>query len=238
MPRPGRIRAVVFDAGHTLLEMDYVTVTAHLRSRGHDVAEAAVIDAERRARLRLDGEQAAQPTRERTGQGRYVRYLLEALGIIDDTERRHVAEWRRAFNVPIGLCHQADPEAAPALRQAREAGLVVGVISNSNGSVRRALERAGLAAHLDFVIDSTEVGIAKPDPRIFALGLEAARATSEETVYVGDSYFVDVVGARQAGWHAVLFDPGRLSADRGCAVAAGLRAAVDLALGRGRGTAG
>jgi hypothetical protein len=56
MTRRSRIRAIVLDAGHTLLEMDYVTVTAYLRSRGHIVGEAAVIDAERRARIRLDVE--------------------------------------------------------------------------------------------------------------------------------------------------------------------------------------
>jgi putative hydrolase of the HAD superfamily len=215
MTRRPWIRAVVFDAGHTLLEMDYVTVTAYLRSRGHVVGEAAVIDAERRARFRLDVEQATQPSRERTGQGRYVRYLLDALEITDEAERRAVAEWRRGFNVPIGLCHRADREAAQALRHARDAGLSVGVISNSNGSVQRALEGADLAAQLDFVIDSSVVGVAKPDPGIFALGLRAAGARPDETVYVGDSYFVDVLGAQQAGLGAVLFDPGRLWGDRG-----------------------
>ena len=37
-----RIRAIVFDAGHTLLEMDYARVTEYLRARGHEVDEAAV----------------------------------------------------------------------------------------------------------------------------------------------------------------------------------------------------
>ena len=110
-----RIRAVVFDAGHTLLEMDYAKTTEYLRSRGHHVDEAAVTDAERRARVRLDTEQAMQSTRERTGQGRYVRYLLDALSIADDAERHALAHWRRGFNPPIGLCHQADREAASAM---------------------------------------------------------------------------------------------------------------------------
>ena len=77
------VRAVLFDAGHTLLEMDYAAVTSALTARGHAVTQEAVTAAERRARIRLDHEQAAQPTRARTGGGRYVRYLLEALGIID-----------------------------------------------------------------------------------------------------------------------------------------------------------
>ena len=225
------VRAVVFDAGHTLLEMDYARLTAYLGSRGHDLSEAAVTEAERRARMRLDTERAAQASRERTGEGRYVRYLTEYLGIANDAERRAIAEWRRDFNVPIGLCHQADGEAPKALQRARDAGLIVGVISNSNGSVERALEIAGLAPLLDFVIDSSVVGISKPDPRVFALGLQAASTAPAETVYVGDSYFVDVVAARRAGLGAVLFDPGRTWGARDCAVATGLCAAVEHALG-------
>jgi HAD superfamily hydrolase (TIGR01509 family) len=155
---------------------------------------------------------------------------VENLGIKDDAERQALADWRRAFNVPIGLCHQADPQALAGVRRARARGLVVGVISNSNGSVRRALEIAGLADDLAFVIDSTVVGVAKPDPRIFALGLEAAGTAPGETLYVGDSYFVDVVGARQVGWQAVLFDPGRVWDERDCPVVTGLAAAVEHAL--------
>ncbi len=225
------VRAVVFDAGHTLLEMDYPRLTGYLISRGHDLSEMSVTDAERRARMRLDTERAAQASRERTGEGRYIRYLAEYLGIADDAERSAIAEWRRSFNVPIGLCHEADGEASKALQRAREAGLVVGVISNSNGSVKRALEIAGLAPLLDFVIDSSVVGISKPDPRIFALGLQAAGTAPAQTVYVGDSYFVDVVGARHAGLGAVLFDPGRTWGERDCAIATGLCTAVDRALG-------
>jgi putative hydrolase of the HAD superfamily len=230
MTRRPAVRAVVFDAGHTLLEMDYARLTAFLVSRGHDLRETAVTEAERRARMRLDTERAAQATRERTGEGRYVRYLAEYLAIADDAERVAIAEWRRGFNVPIGLCHQADGHAAKALQRARDAGLIVGVISNSTGSVQRALEIAGLAPHLAFVIDSRVVGISKPDPRIFALGLQAAGTSPEETVYVGDSYFVDVVGARQAGLGAVLFDPGRTWGARDCSIATDLCAAVDHAL--------
>jgi putative hydrolase of the HAD superfamily len=224
------VRAVLFDAGHTLLEMDYTAVTAQLRARGHEVSEADVADAERRARMRLDHEQAAQSTRARKGEGRYVRYLLDALGITDETERQAVAEWRRAFNLPIGLCRCADAQAVDTLQRLRAAGLVTGVISNSNGSVRLALERAGLAEHLDFVIDSTVVGIAKPDPRVFHLGLKEARVRANEAIYVGDSYFVDVVGARAVGMSAVLFDPGGCWGERDCTIATGLGAVVDLAL--------
>ena len=226
------IRALLFDAGYTLLEMDYGALTVQLRARGYHRDEAVVVEAERRARMRLEVERAAQPAAGRTGEGRYLRYLLEHLAITDESERSAIAEWRRAFNPPIGLCHRADGEAVRALERAREVGCVVGVISNSNGSVRRALEEAGLGAHLDFEIDSTVVGIAKPDPRVFVLGLEAAGVAPDEACYIGDSYFVDVIGARRAGLDAVLFDPGRVWGPRDCPIATGLSDAVEGALNR------
>jgi FMN phosphatase YigB (HAD superfamily) len=223
-------RAVLFDAGHTLLEADYAGLATEIRARGHAVSDAAVIAAERRARARLDEEQAAQPTRERKGIGRYLRYLFEALGIGDENDLAAVAAWRRGFNLPVGLCHRADPEAAEALSRLRAAGIVTGVISNSNGSVRQALDAAGLLPQLAFVIDSTVVGIAKPDPRVFRLGLEAAGVDAREAVYVGDSYFVDVRGARAVGMGAVLFDPGAVCGPRDCPTAKSLTHAAALAL--------
>ncbi|HYE94183.1 MAG TPA: HAD family hydrolase [Terriglobales bacterium] len=226
------VRAVLFDAGHTLLECDYGALAAAIASQGHAVSVAAVTEAERRARARLDAEQAAQPTRARTGAGRYLHYLLEQLGITGEAERAAVTAWRRGFNLPIGLCHRADPHAVPALERLRRAGVVTGVISNSNGSVRTALERAGLLPYLDFVIDSTVVGIAKPDPRVFHLGLTEAKVDAADAVYVGDSYHVDVLGSRAVGMDAVLFDPGDVCDAGDCPKAATLAHAAGLALER------
>jgi FMN phosphatase YigB (HAD superfamily) len=223
------IRAVLFDAGHTLLEFDYALLTAQLVARGHVVDSARVREAERRARIRLDREQAAQATRAKLGAGRYLQYLLSDLRITGEDDVAAITAWRRGFNLPVGLCHQADAQAADALGHLRAAGVITGVISNSNGSVAQALARAGLAPLLDFVIDSTVVGIAKPDPRVFALGLQAAGVKPHEAVYVGDSYFVDVLGARGAGLGAVLFDPGGVWGARDCPSASGLREAAERA---------
>jgi HAD superfamily hydrolase (TIGR01509 family) len=224
------IRAVLFDAGNTLLTIDYPLLRAQITARGHDVSLAAVMRAERLARMRLDHEQAAPATRERRGRGRYLRYLLDALDVTDEADVAAIAAWRRAYNLPVGLCHRPDVEATEALRRLRTAGITTGVISNSNGSVEMALERAGLRSSLDFVIDSTVAGVAKPDPRVFELGLSAAGVRAGETLYVGDSYFVDVRGARAVGMDAVLFDPGEVWGPRDCATAAGLCAASALAL--------
>ena len=226
-----RPHAILFDAGNTLLQMNYPAIADYLVARGHPVDAAQVQDAELRARVRLDGDLASGASTESTDtHGRYLRYVLLHLGIADEAEVRAMARWRRAYNPPAGLW-KADPEASPALRRVKGAGLIAGVISNSNGSVRSILEETGLARDLDFVLDSAVVGVEKPDPRIFQVALEQAQVPPEAALYVGDLYSVDVVGARRAGLGAVLLDPCGYWGPRDCPRARGLDDAVRLCLG-------
>ena len=237
MNRPGSparrpVRAVIFDAGNTLLRMNYSVIADHLRTHGRAASPEQVEEAELRARVRLDRHltPGAGSTESTVTHGRYLRYLLEHLAITDDGEIDAIARWRRGYNLPVGLWNRADPEALAAIRRVRETGRVAGVISNSNGSVRSILEETGLAAHLDFIIDSSVVGVEKPDPRIFQLGLREAGVAPAEAVYVGDLYSVDVLGARAAGLDGILLDPGGFWAPRDCRLARGLDEAVRLAL--------
>jgi putative hydrolase of the HAD superfamily len=230
-PRPP-IRAVIFDAGNTLLRMNYRVIAEQLGARGREASLEQVEEAELRARVRLDPHLAPGASTESTvTHGRYLRYLLEHLAVTDEAEIEAIARWRRAYNLPVGLWNCADPEAPAALRRVQEAGLVAGVVSNSNGSVRAILEETGLAAHLDFIIDSAVVGVEKPDPRIFHLALREAGVAAAEAVYVGDLYSVDVLGSRAAGLDGILLDPRGFWAPRDCRLARGLADAVAQALG-------
>ena len=82
------------------------------------------------------------------------------------------------------------------------------VVSNADGRVRGLLEAAGLAPHLEFVVDSAEVGVEKPDPRIFHAATEKLGLTPAACAYVGDIYEIDVVGAERAGLTPVLIGDG------------------------------
>ena len=229
------IRAVFFDAGNTLLRMNYADIAAELGRHGVSATPETIQRAEWRARVQLDEEIFARSfpdvsTESRSIGGRYVRYLLEALGITDENIIAALAEWRRGYNPPVGLWNTADPHAAAALRLVREAGLRAAVISNSNGSVRSILQTLGLASHLDFVLDSFEVGVEKPDPRIFRLAIERAGVGPGEAVYIGDLYTVDVRGARATGMDAILLDPGGHWGARDCPRATDVLAAVRFLL--------
>jgi HAD superfamily hydrolase (TIGR01509 family) len=228
---PGRFRAVLFDAGNTLVRMNYPAIARHLAGRGHAVVVEAIEEAELHARVRLDANLARGVSSEgRTAQDLYLVYLLEGLGITDTGEIEAAADFRRGYNAPAGLFNVADPGALAALRRVKSAGLVAGVVSNSNGSARALLDGAGLGDALDFVIDSFVVGVEKPDPKIFHLGLERAGVAAHEAVYIGDLYSVDVLGARGAGLGAILLDPRGFWGPRDCDMARDLAGATGLVL--------
>ena len=232
---PGRFRAVLFDAGNTLVRMNYRAIAGHLEGRGHAVLVDAIEEAELRARVRLDADLARGVSTEgRTAQDLYLAYLLEGLGITDAGEVEAAADFRRSYNAPAGLFNVADPEALAAIRKVKAAGLMAGVVSNSNGSARALLDGAGLGDALDFIIDSAVVGVEKPDPKIFHLGLERAGVAAHEAVYIGDLYSVDVLGSRAAGLGAILLDPRGFWGPRDCDTARNLAEATALVLDRTR----
>jgi HAD superfamily hydrolase (TIGR01509 family) len=151
---------------------------------------------------------AAARAMERSGtdQERATAYL-EALFLLGGVPRDRLGEVRSC----LARLHQeqhlwsAVPESTPkALARLKAAGLLLGVVSNSEGRVEEALAAAGLRQFFDVVIDSARVGVEKPDARIFQAALEALGVPAEEALYVGDLYEVDVVGARSAGIEAVL----------------------------------
>ena len=102
---------------------------------------------------------------------------------------------------------EPDSEAATVLLQLKDAGLRVGVISNTeDGRVNESLALANLISHFEFVIDSHVVGRSKPDKAIFEFALNQLGLKPPEVAYVGDSYGYDVIGARNAGLYPILLD--------------------------------
>ena len=99
-------------------------------------------------------------------------------------------------------------DAVPALQALRDLGLGLGVLSNFGPHLREVLQGLGLLPFFDFVVVSAEVGLAKPDPRIFELVVNKAEVPRQRILYVGDHVGDDVEGARGAGLGAVLIDRG------------------------------
>jgi HAD superfamily hydrolase (TIGR01509 family) len=196
------VRAVLFDAGGTLIHVDGERVCL---AAGVPYDTAAFRRAEARAvaevrRLVLERPESRDAERVPL----YFGTLLGGLGLADEAERRLAAgrvagEHRRA-----NLWSRAADDAAETLSGLRTRGYRIGVISNADGRVRGLLEAAGLAGLLEFVVDSAEIGVEKPDPRIFHAATERLGLPPAACAYVGDIYEIDVLGAEKAGLVAVL----------------------------------
>lgn len=77
------------------------------------------------------------------------------------------------------------------------------LVSNFYGNIATVLHEFGLDGIFDSIVESAVVGVRKPDPRIFSLGVEALGMKPEDVTVVGDSYDKDIVPARKAGCHTV-----------------------------------
>ena len=75
------------------------------------------------------------------------------------------------------------------------------LVSNFYGNIHAVLRSYGLDSYFKAVIESAVVGIRKPDPQIFALGIEALGLQPDEVLVVGDSYSKDIVPAHSLGCH-------------------------------------
>src|SRR5207244_8509908 len=94
-----------------------------------------------------------------------------------------------------------------ALGKLRSMGLRMAVVSNHhNGkSLREMLGSFGMGQYFEVVIASEEVGVRKPNPKIFRICLSRLRLRRDQVIFVGDSLLYDVVGARAAGIVSVLY---------------------------------
>ena len=111
------------------------------------------------------------------------------------------------------------PEDAPlTLAKLKESGFTLGIVTNREEPVHEELKTLNLDPFFDFSLAGGEVGSFKPESRIFEHALERAGTSAEETMYIGDNYFADVVGSLRAGLLPVLYDPIRLFPEAECAV--------------------
>lgn len=97
-------------------------------------------------------------------------------------------------------------EVPATLKQMKELGLRLGVLSNYPTLLEDILKRHGIHHYFDFFVVSSMVGMEKPDPRIFALAIQQAGCPVEQILYIGDDPDDDLRGAHQAGLEMILID--------------------------------
>ncbi|HEX3236763.1 MAG TPA: HAD-IA family hydrolase [Gemmatimonadales bacterium] len=219
----GPYRAILFDAGNTLLFLDYPRLAESVgKALGIPLSAAALAAAAGPATEAMEGSRAAEQERAVA----FFEALFRGAGVPED-RLGELRECLAALHGERHLWSRTAVDAPSALSRLRAAGLKLGVVSNSDGRVESALEAAGLREYFDVVIDSALAGVEKPDPAIFRAALAALEVSPGEALYVGDLYEIDVLGARAAGLAAVLLlDPADTAPD-GCRTFATLAALTD-----------
>lgn len=104
------------------------------------------------------------------------------------------------------------------LQTLRKAGYFLGILSNRFEPYTDYLNELGLGGLFDLIVHAGEAGIRKPNPEVFHFMLEKAGFAPSESMYIGDNYFADVLGARRAGLRPVLFDRNHLFESPDCLV--------------------
>jgi putative hydrolase of the HAD superfamily len=206
---PDDLDTVFFDAGGTLVHVDYAFVVDLAAAHGVAVDPARMPHGDAAARLAIDRRLQAVGAHADSDQARvpgYFETLLVGAGVAPEAAR-DLAPRVQAAHYEANLWRVPFADAAAALEGLRAAGLATAVISNADGRIRAVLEAVGLLEHLDFVIDSHEEGVEKPHPEIFRRAVARRGTTPARAAYVGDIYAVDVLGARAAGLAPCLLDP-------------------------------
>jgi putative hydrolase of the HAD superfamily len=212
-PRP-TLEAVVFDAGGTLVRLDFEWMSATVTALGASLDTATLRRAEVEGRRRFDESHGAPqpngslhpPLGSRGDIRAYFGGMLAACGV-DPKTAGAALEAFEARHRTSGLWTRPMEGARAALDAIAGLGLRMACVSNSDGRAEMHLVDCGVREGLEFVVDSQVVGVEKPEPRIFRIALEQMRVPPERALYVGDIVSVDAAGSLAAGLRFVLLDP-------------------------------
>jgi len=201
-------RFIFFDVGNTLLFPNRARMLAPLPAEKHPTLQEWQ-SLERRTKKEFD--QGLMSGKVDHGfWWTFHTYLLNERGSFDEGVRDVLVEnTQKSAN-----WDQILPGTRESLDRIRSR-YAIAVISNADGRIDAVLKRCGISDCFASITDSGNVGHEKPHPEIFSAALQAMNADAAQSLYVGDVYSVDYVGASNAGMNAVLFDVAGAYRDTG-----------------------
>jgi putative hydrolase of the HAD superfamily len=198
------LKVIFFDVGNTLLFPNRERIHAPLVKAGNVPNSEHLRDLECRTKNQFDGMMTTNGSTDHSFWWMFYSQLLSEIGLQDDAIRdqlvagiRNSGNWDTIRPGTAGQLHEIGTRYQTA------------VISNADGRIEDVLQKCGIARCFRTITDSGLVGYEKPHPEIFRHALKSMNATPEESLYVGDVYSVDYLGATGAGMQALLMDvPG------------------------------
>ena len=148
----------------------------------------------------------------------YSRRRLVALGVSPAMSRELAPQVSAHMGAEYKPESIVPDEVRDALVQLKQAGYRMAVLSNRDKPFQETLDSHRISEFFEFSMAGGEVDSYKPEPGLFEHALKRAELTAQETIYVGDNYFADVVGSRRAGLTPVLFDPLGIFAEADCKI--------------------
>jgi len=201
-------RFIFFDVGNTLLFPNRARMLAPIAAEKHPSLEAWQ-GLERRTKQEFD-QGLISGKIDHGFWWTFHTHLLNQLNAFDDNVRDTLVEnTQKSAN-----WDQILPGTREALERIRQR-YAIAVISNADGHIESVLGRCGISDCFASITDSANVGHEKPHREIFAAALREMKADPAESLYVGDVYSVDYIGARNVGMDAVLFDVSGAYRERG-----------------------
>ena len=201
--------AVLLDLDDTLLQSDQgfqraarATATA-LTGGGRDVDVDVLKHAFIAASDRVWQAKTAVQKWQGTDESEWKQLWNEALTAVGGRERIDPCDAATLFRDNLRQSYALYPDARPTLETL--AGRFKLAIITNGGSTRQRqkIEATGLNSYFDAILVSGEVGVGKPDPRVFERALSMLDVPPHRAVHVGDSIDADVAGARASGIVAV-----------------------------------
>lgn len=209
------VKVLFFDVGNTLISIDFVWVSEELSKRGIQCDAKTLQRAEASARPEISTQINSVKNNPSIDERAF--YFTKILNNIPSATKKgtdsinHIVqdliEIFFSEGNAIRLWSYVLPGTYEALGILQAMGYQMHVISNADGSIEQQLIEGNLRSFFNVVIDSYVVKVEKPNPKIFEIALEKANCKPKESLYIGDIYDIDIVGANSVGMQAVLIDP-------------------------------
>jgi putative hydrolase of the HAD superfamily len=204
------IEALFFDVGNTLLFPNRKKMLRSLHERQVFPSEELLQKIERETKQEFDALVESHSAVDHGFWWMFYSRLLNELGMPDEAICTDlVARTQTSSN----WC-----DIRPGTREALQRlgkRYRLAVISNADGKIADILAHCGIADCFETITDSGIVGKEKPHPAIFEAALQSLDVDAQQSLYTGDVYCVDYLGATSVGMQCVLFDVPGAYAEKG-----------------------
>ncbi len=196
---------LLFDAGGTVLFPKFDWMASVLSSRGFEVEPLKIFKEFSYLNYEIDDTLRKGENNPWNNEW-FLKTLVERIStpkeLIDEVASIVIKEENEN-----GLWASTFDHVKETLKLLKDAGYSMSIVSNSDGRVERMISEVGLRKYFDKVYDSYLVGISKPDKGIFELALKELSLKPQDALFVGDMFYIDVLGANSCGIPAVHLDP-------------------------------